>query len=157
MPPTTQVKSNPAPGNYPLTDGQKAAYQRDAEEAAAREKSAQGPRKEQLDAGKVTGDEAKAARDLQELSQTNPAAARAASEGVRIDNMSRRSAEEPLMGHFVSITDGEHAGKLATYESNATVDENGYPLSINVRLRDSTSQLVTVAFDDVAPAAEDRR
>lgn len=92
--------------------------------------------------------------------------------GGRVDNMTRRSGREPQEGHFVTIdrthkdvdTDSDEAllspdvDGYGVFESVAEVGKDGYPETVNVRLRDDTAgALVTVPFDACRPAEAGRR
>lgn len=93
-------------------------------------------------------------------------------QGGLVDGMSRRSGLEPMEGHFVSVdrtADGvsdqlKEVGAnpdrdaYGVYLSPAECDdETGYPITVNVRLRDDTNALVTVPFDAVSPSEAGHR
>lgn len=77
-----------------------------------------------------------------------------------IDQMTRRDLSDALEGHFCTV-DRTHkdvdeallpAGEdgYGVYESPATTDEHGYPVTANVRLR--SNQLITVPYEALRPA-----
>lgn len=148
----TAVQTHPSPQNLPLTDGQERVQQREAEAQAAREKSVAEQRKEQMDAGKVTGKAAEAAKDLQELSERDPAAARAHGHARWFDQTSARSGEDALQGHFAVVTDGEYAGRYGVFEEVATADEDNRPVTVVFRTRDDRADRLIVNFDDLERA-----
>lgn len=88
-------------------------------------------------------------------------------QGGFVDQMVRRDASDALEGHFVTIdrthtdvnTDLLPAGEdgYGVYLSPATTDDDGYPVTANVRLRDATSALVTVPYEALRPADAGRR
>lgn len=85
----------------------------------------------------------------------------------RIDNMSRRSGNDALEGHFVTIDldnsevkdafkqaglEG-HQGDYGVFLQRALVDpDTGYPTHVVVRLRDETNARVTLPYDALRPA-----
>lgn len=81
-------------------------------------------------------------------------------QGGLIDQMTRRDMSDALEGHFCTVdrTHKDVDDKLlppgedgyGVYESPATVDEHGYPLTGIVRLKNN--QLVTVPYEAIRPA-----
>lgn len=80
--------------------------------------------------------------------------------GGFIDQMTRRDMSDALEGHFCTV-DRTHKGVDAdllpagedgygVYESPATTDKHGYPVTANVRLR--SNRLITVPYDALRPA-----
>jgi hypothetical protein len=139
------------PENTPLTDGAERVMQRDYEAQKAAEKRAEERGKEVRKAEKenLTDEDRKAGKAHQDLSSVNPLAARAMGEGVLIDQMSRRSAKDPMYGHFLRVVSGPHEGVYGVYVGNAHVDEDtGYPTTIQVRTRDDDHALILVDVDD---------
>lgn len=93
-------------------------------------------------------------------------------QGGLVDGMSRRSGREPLEGHFVTVDRtaegvsdqlkevGANPDRDAygVYLSPAETDPNtGYPVTINVRLRDDTNALITVPFESAQPSEAGHR
>lgn len=78
----------------------------------------------------------------------NPAAARAASGWV--DNHTVQSAAQPLQGHFVTVTDGEHKGRYGVYVDNGEWDEKtGQPKTIIVSANDDNQgERLVVKYGD---------
>lgn len=81
-------------------------------------------------------------------------------QGGFIDQMTRRDMSDALEGHFCTV-DRTHkdvdenllpAGEdgYGVYESPAVTDENGYPVTANVRLRDNS--LITVPYEALRPS-----
>lgn len=72
-----------------------------------------------------------------------------------VDQLTRRSLDDALEGHFCTV-DRTHKGVdenqlpagqdgYGVYESPATTDEHGYPVTANVRLRSNV--LITVPYE----------
>lgn len=127
---------------------------------------------EQLDSS-LSGAGANAAQKLQEQASDVPALARAgverqtATQGGFVDQLSRRSANDALEGHFVSI-DLNNKDVQAAYKSVGLEDHTGAygvylePLGLNpdtgipetalVRLRDATNARVQLPYEALSPA-----
>ena len=90
-----------------------------------------------------------------------------------VDQITRRTASDALEGHFVRIdlnadgvkeaykqvqglydadTDEVHRGDYGVYLTPAALDENGYPVTAVVRLRDETNAVVAVPYEALRPA-----
>ena len=88
-------------------------------------------------------------------------------QGGFVDQMVRRDVTDALEGHFVTIdrthkdvnTDLLPPGEdgYGVYLSPATVDENGYPVTANVRLQDSSFATVVVPYEALRPSEAGRR
>ena len=73
---------------------------------------------------------------------------------VRVDNMSRRSDNDALEGHFCDIVSGEHAGRTGVFDQVVEYDSHtGYPAKIIVITRDADNAWLVVAYEDVRPSA----
>lgn len=88
-------------------------------------------------------------------------------QGGFVDQMSRRDASDVMEGHFCTV-DRTHkdvdtnllpAGEdgYGVYVEPAVTDENGYPVTATVRLRDNTNRLITVPYEALRPASAGRR
>lgn len=124
-------------------------------------------REAQLKAGKVTG---KAKTHAEQLAAGTPAEQRSGVIGTkpidgRVDNMTRRDDSDVLQGHFclIDFNDDDHgkaaveaveaaigegnartgSGDYGVYVEPGSLDENGYPLTATVLLRDEHSCLVS--------------
>lgn len=142
------------------------------------EEQAKEQEKQQADElkSKQTGAGAKAAQALQESAEEAPAAARAGvgrtsqtpTQGGFMDQMSRRSGEDAIEGHYVVLdlnnSDVQsayesqglegHRGDYGVYLEPATLNpDTGIPETIAVRLRDDTHALVVVPYEAASPAA----
>jgi hypothetical protein len=127
---------------------------------------------EELSAGR--GNVSKADRALAKLVEKAPAGARVGHEAGtptvlgKMDNMSVRSNDDALEGHFVTIdanADGveeafeaagleEHNGYYGVYLYPASTDtETGVPDMAVVRLRDDTNALVKVPYESLSRGA----
>lgn len=71
---------------------------------------------------------------------------------VRVDNLTRRSDDDALEGHFVKVVSGEYVGRVGGFERVLSSGPDGYPIRILVRTRDAENELLTVAYADVRPA-----
>lgn len=147
-----KVQADPTPENFPVTEGQAAVQQREAQAQSEREKRAEKQREDQIKATKTSAEEKQLGDELAKVSQTNPAAARSMHQGINIDGFTRRHGGEPLTGHFVRVCDGDNAGRYGVYEENATVDDTGYPLTVILTTRDDRHERLVVPFDDLEPA-----
>lgn len=90
-------------------------------------------------------------------------------QGGLVDQMTRRSAEDALEGHFVTIdktaTGLSKEAKEAlggrdgygVYTEPAEVDAKGFPKTAVVILRDASNQRVVVPYDSLSPADPNRR
>lgn len=139
------------------------------------EKTAKDQEKAQREAldSKLTGPGAKESEKLQARASEAPAEARAgiargtATQGGFIDQLSRRSANDALEGHFVTVDlsfkgvedaykeagiEG-HTGAYGVYlEPMSVHPDTGIPASALVRLRDETNARVTLPYDALSPA-----
>jgi hypothetical protein len=130
---------------------------------------------EQLAAGKGGPAERRVVKSLK-----TPAEKRAGYAGARpvhghIDQMTRESAEVPMVGHMVNI-DGSNkdaveavealigegnfspqAGSYGVLFSVGNLDENGYPTTGTVFTRDEHGVHVTVPFEALSPATQGGR
>lgn len=131
-------------------------------------KDEQAQRDEELK-GSYDGEAAQAAQGIQPAEGGTPAGARAGvharadTQGGFMDQMSARSVNDALEGHFVLIDlnhDGvkdaykavrgleDHRGDYGVYIEPALRDpETGIPVTATVRLRDETNALVTVPYE----------
>ncbi len=145
-----------------------------AEPVDKREEQAKAQEKQQAEelGRSLSGAGAKAMADLQPGQNGTPAEARAKVKGAvaiggHIDNVSRRSSEDALEGHFVSIDlsdkgvkEGyknagleDHRGDYGVFQAVGGVDpETGIPETVLVRLRDATNAVVTVPYEACRPA-----
>lgn len=134
-------------------------------------------RDQQLEAGKVTGKRKAAA---ERLAKATPVEQRAGHIGARllearVDNMSRRSDADALLGHFCLIDFGDKefgdearaaveqvigegnagvgSGDYGVFTAAGEVDEHGYPITANVLLRDEHAAIVSgVPYGALRPA-----
>lgn len=86
--------------------------------------------------------------------ETNPSAARAKATHVD-NNVVRNLGTDPIQGHDLIVEKGEHAGRRAFYEENASIDEKtGLPDEIVVRTRDdiSSNERLVVKYADCRKA-----
>lgn len=71
---------------------------------------------------------------------------------VQVDGRNRRSDEDALVGHFVDVVDGDHAGRRGAFERVLKYGEDGWPTQALVRSRDEFNELLTVAYKHLRPA-----
>lgn len=69
---------------------------------------------------------------------------------VPVDQYTRRDDGDVLPGQFGRIEKGEHAGKVGVYVRTESVDGDGYPEVVTVRIRE-TGQLVAIDYADLTP------
>jgi hypothetical protein len=93
-------------------------------------------------------DEARAVPDPAPTAPVAPAGPAA----VVVDQYTRRSDADVLLGHFGRIEDGEHAGKVGVFEAVASTGVDGYPDTVRVKLRES-GEVVVCAYASLTPAA----
>lgn len=72
---------------------------------------------------------------------------------VRVDNRSRRDDNDALEGHFVKIIDGEHAGRVGTFDQVVDREDDGYPKTILVISRDEKNEILQVPYEDARPTS----
>lgn len=63
-----------------------------------------------------------------------------------------RGANDPVLGHFVEVVEGEHKGRYGTFWN---LDDNG--VDAVVRTRDSFTDLLPVPISALRPAQAGRR
>ena len=73
---------------------------------------------------------------------------------VRVDSHSARSDDDALEGHFCVIVDGEHAGRVGSFEKVSKYGPDGYPESIIFRSRDADDLYLTVPYESVRRAGD---
>lgn len=83
--------------------------------------------------------------------------ARTLEPGQVVDNKTVRSDEDVMLGHFCTITAGEHAGTYAVFESVSTTDEDGYPFKVVVVTRDDNHQRLEVMYSSLERARSGQR
>jgi hypothetical protein len=69
---------------------------------------------------------------------------------VTLDNFTQRNDEDVLLGHFGLIGAGEHEGKVGVFVDVIDKDEDGYPDTVHVELR-NTGEIVVCAHSDLTP------
>jgi hypothetical protein len=67
----------------------------------------------------------------------------------------RRADDEPVVGHFVEVTDGEHKGLFGTFTELAETEDTE-PQAVVVP-RDNPLSRVTVPYADITPSSPNRR
>jgi hypothetical protein len=110
-----------------------------------------------IDPTQYKKDELVAAADVQgvEVAKGDIAAKLSTAPGVAavtVDNRTRRSDDDALLGGWVDVVSGEHQGRFGSYRDTAQVCSDGYPKTIWVRTRDADNLLLEVAYEDVRPA-----
>lgn len=69
---------------------------------------------------------------------------------VRVDGTNRLHGDDALEGHFVKVIDGEHAGRVGSFEKVLEHDPStGQPTNILVRTRDADSLLLSLPYEHV--------
>jgi hypothetical protein len=139
-------------------------------------------REQQLEAGKASGALARAAEQMADATAAEQRAGHlgAKPSEARVDNMTRRSDADALQGHFVRIdfndeefgqdaidavervigegNAGVGSGDYGVYTDPGVTDENGYPVTATVMLRDEHSALVSsVPYGALRPAQAGQR
>lgn len=72
---------------------------------------------------------------------------------VTVDNRTRRSSDDALLGSWVDVISGPNAGRFGSYVDTVHHDaETGFPTVILIRSRDSRNELLEVAYEDVRPS-----
>lgn len=71
---------------------------------------------------------------------------------VVVDNLTKRSDDDTLLGGWLDIVSGEYSGRFGTYVATVSHDGSGYPEQIVVRTRDADNLLVEVAYSDTRPS-----
>lgn len=65
------------------------------------------------------------------------------------DGTNRRNGDDGLLGCFVKVARGDHAGRVGVYQETLEHDRSGLPKLILVRTRDEFNELLTVLHKDV--------
>lgn len=72
---------------------------------------------------------------------------------VVVNNFTRRSDEDAILGSWVEVVSGDYQGRKAAYLDDLTNDpETGYPQRVLLRTRDADHMLIDVDYADVRPA-----
>lgn len=72
---------------------------------------------------------------------------------VKVDNLTRRSDDDAMLGTFVDVINGPYAGRWGAYLDDLTNDpETGYPSVVLVRTRDADMLLIDVNYADIRPS-----
>ena len=71
---------------------------------------------------------------------------------VTVDNRTRRSDEDALLGSWVDVVSGQHAGRFGSYRETLTSGDDGYPSRILIRTRDAANELLEVDYSAVRPS-----
>lgn len=71
---------------------------------------------------------------------------------VVVDNLTKRTDDDTLLGGWLDIVSGEYSGRFGSYVATVTHDKDGYPDNIIVRTRDADNLLVEVAYSDTRPS-----
>lgn len=72
---------------------------------------------------------------------------------VTVDNRTRRSGDDALLGSWVDVIGGPNSGRYGSYVDTVHHDaETGYPTVILIRSRDARNELLEVAYEDVRPS-----
>lgn len=72
---------------------------------------------------------------------------------VVVNQYTRRSDNDALLGSWVDVVSGEHAGRRGAYVDDDTHGEDGYPERVIVRTRDAENELIVVNYSDIRPSA----
>ena len=72
---------------------------------------------------------------------------------VTVNNYTRRHGDEQVLGGWVDVVGGDHAGKYGAYIQDVTNDPtDGYPETVLVRTRDADNELIEVNYADTRPS-----
>lgn len=72
---------------------------------------------------------------------------------VIVDNRTRRSDDDAMLGSWVDIVAGEHQGRFGHYYDTASTDAaTGYPGEVLVRTRDARNEILQVLYSQVRPS-----
>ena len=73
---------------------------------------------------------------------------------VLVNQYTRRSGDDALLGSWVDVVSGEHEGRRGQYVDDASHDpQTGYPDEVLVRTRDANNELLAVKYADIRPSA----
>jgi hypothetical protein len=71
---------------------------------------------------------------------------------IRVDQVTVRTDDDVMYGHFCDVVKGEHQGAYGVYTTTLTVDDDGYPLTVIVETRDDRTVSLQVNYADIRPA-----
>ena len=87
------------------------------------------------------------------ISGVSPDPSKVGAAPVTVDNRTRRSGDDALLGTWVDVISGPNAGRFGSYVDTVHHDaETGYPTVILIRSRDARNELLEVAYEDVRPS-----
>lgn len=69
---------------------------------------------------------------------------------IPMNQFTRRSDADVLPGQFCRVDTGDHAGRVGVFEETASIDGDGYPEAVTVRLRGGGERIV-VDYADITP------
>lgn len=85
--------------------------------------------------------------------KSKPAAKKRAAVPVVLNQFTRRSGDEPLLGSWVDIVAGPEQHRFGHYFEDVSNDpKTGYPDRVHVRVRDATNDVVEVGLEDIRPS-----
>ena len=74
-----------------------------------------------------------------------------------VTDSNKRSSNDVLMGHFATVTDGEHQGRTVVTERPVEFDKNGWPKTVLCVTRDAANEHIVVPYDSLAPTKAHRQ
>lgn len=131
-----------------------------ADEKTAEELAAEHTKAELEAAAAVEGVEVKSkdtkadiAAKLAESAVSVSLHARPGSQGQFIhNNVLRRSDNDAVLGSWVDVVAGEHAGRYGAFYAVSQSDEKGFPTTAMVRTRDADNLLLEVPYESLRPS-----
>lgn len=95
----------------------------------------------------------KAKADSKPAAKKSTASKKRAAVPVVLNQFTRRSGDEPLLGSWVDIVSGPEQHRFGHYFEDVSNDpETGYPDRVHVRVRDATNDVVEVGLEDIRPS-----
>ena len=74
-----------------------------------------------------------------------------------VQDVTARSDDDALVGHFVDVVDGDHKGRYGVLDSTSEPDADGYPSRGTVITRDQHNETINVKYADLRRAEAGRR
>lgn len=72
---------------------------------------------------------------------------------VTVNNFTRRSGDDAILGTFVAVVAGKYRGRRGNYFEDVSHGKDGYPDLVLVRSRDADNAVLEVKYSDIRPTS----
>lgn len=69
--------------------------------------------------------------------------------GKEVDQFTRRTDQDALLGSWVDVVDGEHRGKFGHYRQTLEWNKDEFPKTALVQTRDANAELIEVPYESL--------